>query len=84
MIGRKAASDYLNTLQAHRDVGLNNDEMNHILASHKNPYQHLRDDDFGAFYNRRKDALIDIVELATGKSVQRDQSVETTEIEVAS
>ena len=74
MIGRKAPSEYLAALQSHVQVGLTDEEMNRILGTHRIPFVHLRSDDFASFYSGRKKALIELVESATGKSVQRDQS----------
>ena len=74
MIGRKAPSEYLGALQSHVQVGLNETEMNRILSTHRIPSEHLRSDDFAAFYSDRKNALVQLVDKAIGKSVQRDQS----------
>ncbi len=74
MIGGRAPSEYLAALQSHRQVGLTEEGMNRILASHRIPHAPLRSDDFHAFYIGRKHALIRLVETAMGKSVQRDQS----------
>ena len=76
MIGHKAPSEYLAVLESHPQVGLTDQEMNRILSSHKIPFMHLRSDDFQAFYLSRKNNLIELVEKAIGKSVQRDQSHE--------
>lgn len=74
MIGGKAPSKYLASLQSHTQVGLAEGEMNRILETHRIPYGHLRSDDFPGFYTSRKNALIELIEEATGKSVQRDQT----------
>lgn len=76
MIGHKAPSEYLAVLESHPQVGLTDQEMNRILSSHKISFMHLRSDDFQAFYLSRKNNLIELVEKAIGKSVQRDQSHE--------
>ena len=77
MISRlKAPSKYLSALQSHSQVNLTDDGMNRILATHRIPFAPLRSDDFQAFYASRKNALIDLVERAIGKSAQRDQSQE--------
>ncbi|MCT4579134.1 DUF262 domain-containing protein [Donghicola sp.] len=74
MIGRKAPSEYLGALQTHKQVGLDDAEMNAILASHRIPVQPLRSDSFGEFYSARKSNLLQLVEIAMGKSPQLDQS----------
>ena len=74
MIGDKAPSEYLTALQSHKQVGLTEGEMNCILSTHKIPFDPLRSDDFPTFYSSRKNTLIQLIEKATGKSVQRDQS----------
>lgn len=75
MISRlKAPSKYLAALQSHSQTEITDDEMNRILSTHRIPFKSLRSDDFQAFYSSRKSALIELVEKAIGKSVQRDQS----------
>ena len=75
MISRhKAPSKYLAALQSHSQTEMTDDEMNRILSTHRIPFEPLRSDDFQAFYSSRKSALIELVEKAIGKSVQRDQS----------
>ena len=74
MIGSKAPSEYLAALQSHCQVDLTEEEMNRILSTHRIPFSPLRSNNFKAFYSSRKSALIELVEKATGKSVQRDQS----------
>ena len=71
-IGGKAPSRYLTSLQ--HKVGLTEEEMNRILGTHGIPSDSLRSDDFRAFYSGRKNSLIRLIERATGKSVQLDQS----------
>lgn len=74
MIGRKSPSDYLGSLQAHKQVGLDDEQMDAILASHRIPVQELRSDDFVGFYAARKANLLNLVEFAMGKAPQFDQS----------
>jgi hypothetical protein len=74
MIGRKAPSEYLAILQAHKQVGLDDTEMNAILTSHRIPVQQLRSDEFSEFYKARKTKLLQLVEIAMGKAPQLDQS----------
>ena len=74
MIGGNAPSKYLASLQSHKNVGLTDEKMDEILASHAIPAENLRADAFDAFYAARKHALIAIIERAMGKPVQMDQS----------
>lgn len=74
MIGRKAPSEYLSSLQAHKQVGLDDTKMNAILASHRIPVPQLRSDEFADFYRVRKTNLLQLVEIAMGKAPQLDQS----------
>ena len=83
MIGRKAPSEYLAALQTHKQVGLSDGEMNRILSTHRISFTYLRSDDFHAFYASRKNALIELVEKAIGKSAQRDQSHKAGTLEAA-
>lgn len=57
MIGGRAPSAYLAQLQGHAQVGMNDDEMNGVLATHLIEPELLRADDFDAFYSARKQAL---------------------------
>lgn len=72
MIGGKAPSSYLASIQTHKQVGLDNSGMNAILESHRIDPAALRADAFEQFYELRKESLLDIVELAMGKAVERD------------
>ncbi|WML90842.1 GmrSD restriction endonuclease domain-containing protein [Thiothrix lacustris] len=78
MIGRKAPSQYLDAIQSHKQVGLNDDNMNNILESHLIDPQTLRTDNFELFYTRRKERLLDIAGRAMGKSIEQDESGEIT------
>ncbi len=72
MIGGVAPSIYLQKLQEHRQVLIDNSEMDAILESHRIPPQALRADDFDTFYLQRKQALISLIEVAMGKQTVRD------------
>lgn len=72
MIGGKAPSSYLSAIQTHQQVGINNEEMDKILESHQIPAELLRQDDFKAFFEKRKESLLRIVEKAMGKEVERE------------
>jgi len=70
MIGAKAPSEYLGVLQAHRQVGITDQEMDEILRSHRIEPQHLRVDDFNAFMEARASALLELAASAMGKDIQ--------------
>lgn len=72
MIGGKAPSSYLSAIQAHQQVCLNNEEMNNILESHQIPAALIRQDNFKAFFEQRKERLLYIVEQAMGKKVEQE------------
>ena len=72
MIGGKAPSSYLSSLQTHKQVKLDDEDMNAILKSHRIDPVTLRADDFNRFYELRQESLLSIVENAMGKSVERD------------
>ena len=67
MIGGVAPSDYLAKLQKHKQVQLDDGAMDKLLASHRIPHDKLRSDDFNAFYEGRKAALLALIEGAMGK-----------------
>lgn len=79
MIGGKAPSKYVTAIQAHKQVGLDNEAMNQILASHYINPQRLRADDFDGFYADRREKLLKIVERSMGKAVEREEEVAASE-----
>lgn len=72
MIGKKAPSVYLAAIQEHKQVKLGDEGMNDILASHRIDPGPMRNDDFNAFFEKRKESLLQIVENAMGKAVERE------------
>ncbi len=72
MIGGKAPSIYLSDIQNHKQVGLSDEKMNDILKSHCIDPESLRTDNYEQFIARRKEQLIQIVELAMGKTIERE------------
>lgn len=68
MIGGDAPSAYLARLQSHEQVQLDGEAMNAILEGHRIPAETLRTDDFDAFYQQRKNRLLEIIEKAMGKA----------------
>lgn len=67
MIGGIAPSLYLAKLQKHKQVLVNDAAMDELLNSHRIPAQTLREDDFESFYERRKQALLELIEQTMGK-----------------
>jgi hypothetical protein len=82
MIGGRAPSAYLSAIQTHKQVGLSDQGMNAILASHYIDLKTLRADDFESFFEARKETLLALVEQAIGKPIDRaSQSAESDEQE---
>lgn len=69
VIGGNAPSVYLSTLQ--KQFGMDEPRLDGILASHRIDPALIRGDKFDAFLLARSNALLDLVEGATGKPVQR-------------
>jgi hypothetical protein len=67
MIGGVAPSEYLQKIQQHKAVLIDDTRMNSILESHLIPADLLRADDFTAFYQARKLALLALIEKVMGK-----------------
>lgn len=72
MIGGKAPSNYLCAIQEHKNVKLNDSEMNDILISHCIPYEQLRADDFLGFMNKRKENILNRIQEVMGKSLLKE------------
>ena len=79
MIGGKAPSSYLMSIQEHSQVGLSKDEMDAILDSHCIDADSLRANDFKSFLKRRRSRLLNLIEKAMGKAVERDELGEQDE-----
>lgn len=79
MIGGNAPSVYLPRVQ--NWASIDEERMNSILASHAIDPALLRADDFDGFFTRRETALLDRIEAAMGKPVQRQTAVEEPEPE---
>jgi hypothetical protein len=69
MIGGKAPSTYLNQLQNHQAVQLDEAAMDAILLSHSIDPQPLRQDDFEAFIASRQRTLLTKIAAVMGKPV---------------
>jgi hypothetical protein len=68
-IGGKAPSEYLEQIQKHAQVKLEDVGMDDILRTHLIEPALLRGDNFDAFYAARKAALLNVVAHAMGKPV---------------
>lgn len=73
MIGGKDPNNYLSGLE--KSAGIGTDRMNQILLSHMIDPQIIRSNDFTAFFEARKNGLLDKIEQATGKAIRRDEVV---------
>lgn len=71
MIGGRAPSAYLVAIQTHKQVKLDDVAMDGILASHHIRAEALRSDDFESFIQARKESLLDLVEKAMSKPIDR-------------
>ena len=69
MIGGHAPAIYLKSLQNHHQVQIDDGQMNAILESHLIDPESMRMNDFELFFNLRQQALLKLIENATGKSV---------------
>lgn len=69
-IGGVSPSSYLEAIESKAQV--DSDRLDDLLATHLVPAQHLRADDFGAYFAARRESLCQLVEKAIGKPVQRD------------
>jgi len=81
MIGGVAPSQYLQKIQRHRQVQLNDTGMDAILESHLISATALRADNFDAFYDARKTALLSLIERAMGKQLLNVAEPEDSEEE---
>lgn len=69
-IGGAAPSAYLPVIE--RRAGIEQARLDDLLRTHLVDPEALRADDFDSHFARRRDALVQLVEKAIGKSVQRD------------
>ncbi len=84
MIGGKAPALYLQSLQAHRQVQIDDTKMNAILATHRIDPAKLRADDFTGFMTARASSLLELIETAMGKQIQSQPDGITTAEEAIS
>lgn len=69
-IGGAAPSRYLDGIERRAQIGA--ERLDALLEGHLVPAEHLRADDFDAFFAERRERLCRLVEEAMGKPVQRD------------
>lgn len=60
-------SEYIKTIENKQPINV--DTVNHFISSHSINVDSLRSDDFDTFYKERADSLCELIEDATGKSV---------------
>jgi hypothetical protein len=71
-IGGNAPAIYLHSLQAEKQVGLSDAQMDALLATHLIDPAAMRANDFERFYQNRKLSLIKLIESAMGKTILMD------------
>lgn len=79
-IGGRAPSVYLQRIEEKYKISPN--DLDDILRSHLIEPEHLRNDDFEAFYKTRSAALASLITLAMGKPVIEEQGPDEEEYEV--
>lgn len=72
MIGKKAPSEYLTSLQTHQQVQISDEDMNKILESHHISPSLIRQDLFDEFMLDRQARLLSLVERAMGKEISQE------------
>ena len=73
IVSGDAPSKYLDRLK--KNVGVSNDEFIEILKSHVVSPEFMYQDEFNAFFNDRKERILQKIEKAMGKSIMREQSI---------
>ena len=76
MIGGKSPNAYLERLQ--KTAGITEERMKEILNSHVINYEAMKLNDFETFFNLRYNALLDRIEKAMGKQINRDNTLDNT------
>ena len=79
IIGGNAPSVYLKKLRD--DTGMTEMRQDQILASHVIDVDALKSDDFWAFFEARKEALLERIEAATGRKISREDQEEVAPVE---
>lgn len=79
-IGGKAPSYYLKRIQ--EEKGISEETMDQLLRTHLINPEHLRTDNFDAFYEHRMKALGEMVGTAMGKPIVYGQGSDEPELEM--
>ncbi|MDP6132090.1 MAG: DUF262 domain-containing protein [Dehalococcoidia bacterium] len=79
IIGGRAPSEYLKRIE--QQQGLDPEALDQILRTHLIEPEHLRNDDFEAFYEARQSSLVSLVANAMGKAVVEDQGTNEQEVD---
>ncbi|WPL17418.1 hypothetical protein Thiowin_02427 [Thiorhodovibrio winogradskyi] len=74
IIGGAAPSEYLHKLE--KNAKIDPERMSAILASHLVDVDTLRNDNFESFFAQREEALMKLIEQATGKPVARTTTLD--------
>ncbi len=78
IIGGVAPSKYISSLERNHKV--DPEDLNAYLKSHQIDVEAIRADDFDTYYSKRRDALLNLIEQATGKPVSgREELVDKTQ-----
>ncbi len=73
-----APSKYLSSIE--RNHGVKPEDLGLYLASHQIDVEAIRHDDFATYFEKRKQALLDLIEKATGKPVSgREEQISVME-----
>lgn len=75
-IGGDAPSIYLPKIQNEKNVGLTDEQMNELLASHSMYPTLLREDNFDGFIVDRRNQLIALITKAMGKAIEEQGEYE--------
>jgi len=82
IIGGNAPSIYLKTLRD-RD-GISEQRQDDMIITHLIDHEALKTDNFRAFYNQRKEALLQRIEQATGKAINRQVQIQADLVDASS
>lgn len=73
IVSGDAPSKYLDRIK--KNVGVSDDEFIEILKSHVVNPEFMYQDDFNAFFNDRKERILQKIEKAMGKPIMREQTL---------
>ena len=79
IIGGRAPSEYLKRIEEQQELAP--EALDQILRTHLIEPEHLRNDDFEAFYEARQNALASLVAGAMGKPVVEEQGTNEQEVD---